>query len=235
MTGIGRQNNTQNEGRQTQASKNLLRWQDVDALRCKRATYEPRRRQSTGHRHPKYSLDSASDQTVLGSTMSFAALIFAAVVAASSTHLPGHKAKEAERYFLPDASADKIVSVARSEAATSGMTVLTQAIAIKETGPKKTVARFGEVYSFSPTFIAVQRDEPTAISFWNLQGDDVHDFMLVDPDLNALMKVELPPLQKTSFTFSFHREGLFNFYCTMHQPEMSGQILVLPPAVHTER
>lgn len=30
-------------------------------------------------------------------------------------------------------------------------------------------------------------------------------------------------------TLAFHEEGLFRFYCTMHQPVMSGQILVLPP------
>ena len=53
--------------------------------------------------------------------------------------------------------------------------------------------------------------------------------MLVDPDFNVLMKVTLPALQKTDYLFTFHREGLFSFYCTMHQPEMSGQILVLPP------
>jgi plastocyanin len=28
--------------------------------------------------------------------------------------------------------------------------------------------------------------------------------------------------------FTFHQSGLFNFYCTVHQPEMAGQILVLP-------
>lgn len=49
------------------------------------------------------------------------------------------------------------------------------------------------------------------------------------PDLTVLMLVELPALQKTSYVFTFHREGLFNFSCTMHQPEMSGQIMVLPP------
>jgi len=44
------------------------------------------------------------------------------------------------------------------------------------------------------------------------------------------MKVMLPPLRETKYVFTFHQEGLFNFYCTMHQPAMSGQILVLPPA-----
>jgi plastocyanin len=121
------------------------------------------------------------------------------------------------------------VSVTRDESSAEwGITVLTEAVAIKETGPKETVARFGEVYAFAPSFVAVHRDEPTAIAFWNLQPDDEHDFMLVDPDLNVVMKVALPALQKTSYVFAFHREGLFTFYCTIHQPEMSGQILVLP-------
>jgi plastocyanin len=138
--------------------------------------------------------------------------------------------RPAEHDYLPNETASKVVSVTTTEsAAQAGITVLTQAVAIKETGPKETVARFGEVYAFAPSFIAVHRDEPTAISFWNLQSDDEHDFMLVDPDMTVLMKVTLPPLKKTSYVFSFHREGLFNFYCTMHQPEMSGQILVLPP------
>ncbi len=132
-------------------------------------------------------------------------------------------------YYLPDALASKVVSVSSEGAPETGVTVLTQAVAIKETGPKETVARFGEVYAFSPSFIAVHRDEPTAISFWNLQPDDDHDFMLADPHLNALMMVKLPALQETTYVFTFHQEGLFSFYCTMHQPEMSGQILVLPP------
>ena len=137
---------------------------------------------------------------------------------------------QGERDYLPDeAGRAGGYRDAGEQPAEAAVTVLTQAVAIKETGPKQTVARFGEVYAFAPSFIAVHRDEPTAISFWNLQADDDHDFMLADPDLNVLMKVKLPALQKTSYVFTFHREGLFNFYCTMHQPAMSGQILVLPP------
>ncbi len=109
------------------------------------------------------------------------------------------------------------------------MTILTQAVAIKETGPKEAVARFGEVYSFSPSFITVLRDQPTRVTFWNLQPDDDHDFALVAPDLDILMYVRLPPLEKTSYLFTFRREGLFDFLCLRHQPAMSGQILVLPP------
>jgi plastocyanin len=163
--------------------------------------------------------------------MDLSVLIIATVIATSQTG-GAHAAHQGEHYFLPTDAVSKVVSVkADAGAAAAGITVLTQAVAVKETGPKKTVARFGEVYAFAPSFIAVHRDEPIAISFWNLQADDEHDFMLVDPQLDVLMKVKLPALQKTVYVFTFHNEGLFNFYCTMHQPEMSGQILVLPPTV----
>lgn len=53
--------------------------------------------------------------------------------------------------------------------------------------------------------------------------------MLTDPHGTVLMKVDLPSLTDTSYVFTFHRDGIFSFYCTMHQPAMSGQIIVLPP------
>jgi plastocyanin len=133
-------------------------------------------------------------------------------------------------FFLPSGDAAKIVSVTPSGEAQAGTTVLTQAVAVKETGPKEAVAKFGEVYAFSPAFIAVHRGQPTQIEFWNLQPDDEHDFALVGADLKVLMYVKLPPLRKTSYIFTFHREGMIDFKCLRHQPEMSGQILVLPPA-----
>ena len=163
--------------------------------------------------------------------MNLSVLILAAMAAAASRTAPAHSTHQAEPSYLPDEAASKVVTVTEGEnSAEAGITVLTQAIAVKETGPKTTVARFGEVYAFSPSFLAINRDRPTAISFWNLQPDDEHDFMLIAPDLTVLMHVRLPPLRKTAYTFTFHREGLFDFYCTMHQPEMSGQILVLPAA-----
>ena len=134
-----------------------------------------------------------------------------------------------ERSYLPDAAAARVVTISESGPASAGVTVLTEAVAIKETGPRATVARFGEVYAFSPAFVAVRRDEPTEISFWNLQRDDEHDVMLVGPEQQVLAKVSLSPLRKTTYVFTFHEEGLFTFYCTMHQPEMTGQILVLAP------
>lgn len=135
-----------------------------------------------------------------------------------------------KNFYLPDAAASKIVSVTKEGTPAAEVIVLTEAVAIKETGPKETVAKFGEVYAFSPTFIAVRRDEPTMLTFWNLQPDDEHDFMLAAPDLRVLMHLKLLPLTKTSYIFTFHQEGIFNFYCAVHQPEMNGQILVMPAA-----
>jgi plastocyanin len=132
-------------------------------------------------------------------------------------------------FFLPSGDAAKIVSVTGSGEAQAAITILTQAVAVKETGPKQTVAKFGEVYAFSPAFIAVHRGQPTQIEFWNLQPDDEHDFALVGADLKVLMYVKLPPLRKTSYIFTFHQEGVIDFKCLRHQPEMSGQFLVLPP------
>ena len=68
------------------------------------------------------------------------------------------------------------------------------------------------------------------MTFWNLQPDDEHDFMLTDPHNKVLLQVKLPPLSKTTFVMTFHEEELYPFYCTVHQPAMSGQILVVAPA-----
>jgi len=133
-------------------------------------------------------------------------------------------------FFLPTGDGAKLVTVTREGEAEAGITVVTEAVAVKENTPKSIIDKFGEVYAFSPSFIAVHRDQPTQIEFWNLQPDDEHDFALVGPDLKILMYEKLPPLTKTSYVFTFHREGLVDFKCLRHQPAMSGQIIVLPPA-----
>jgi plastocyanin len=160
-------------------------------------------------------------------------LIFAGCVSAErhaeKTEGP-HEKLDMSSFYLPGKEASRVVSVVTNATPVAfNVVVQTLAIATKEGGPKDTVARFGEVYAFSPTFISVHREEPVSIRFWNLQGDDNHDFMLMDPRMNVLMKVLLPPLKETPFVFTFHEEGLFNFVCAMHQPSMGGQILVLPP------
>jgi len=153
------------------------------------------------------------------------ALIGLALAAVAATSL----AEPQRPSFLPTGDATQIVTVTREGRAETAITVLTEALAVRETGPKLTVKRFGEVYAFNPSFIAVHRDQPTLIEFWNLQPDDEHDFALLGRESKDLMYVTLPPLEKLSFVFTFHEEGLFGFKCLRHQPEMSGQILVLPP------
>src|SRR5262249_2178548 len=65
--------------------------------------------------------------------------------------------------YLPDPTVSNVVTVTTGEhAAEASITLLTEAVAVKETGPKATVRRFGEVYTFSPSFVAVHRDQPTA-------------------------------------------------------------------------
>ncbi|HSP13718.1 MAG TPA: cupredoxin domain-containing protein [Thermoanaerobaculia bacterium] len=106
--------------------------------------------------------------------------------------------------------------------------VMTEALVTKEGGPKEALAAFGEAYAFDPATIAVRQERPTEIVFWNLQADDDHDFMLLDSHGEVVFRTKLLPLQKPSFVFTFHRPGLYRFYCTMHQPEMSGAFVVTP-------
>jgi len=146
--------------------------------------------------------------------------------ASSSSSMPPSRGP----FFLPTGDGAKFVTVTREGEAEAGLTVVTEAVAIKETASKAIIAKFGEVYVFSPSFIAVHRDQPTQIEFWNLQPDDEHDFALVGPDLKILMYEKLPPLTKMTYIFTFHREGVVDFKCLRHQPAMSGQIIVLPPA-----
>lgn len=155
-------------------------------------------------------------------------IALAAIALFATTSVAGAQAAKPKRYYLPGVQASKIVTVTRTGNAANEITVLTQAVAVKETGPEDTIKHFGEVYDFAPALIAVRRDEPTMITFWNLQPDDDHDFALLGPDFQVLMYEDLPPLRKTSFIFTFHKEGLFDFKCMQHQPEMAGQIMVLP-------
>ena len=123
----------------------------------------------------------------------------------------------------------RVVTITTNGIAVANVLVQTHRAAVNETGPKEAVEKFGEVYSFSPNFFAVHCAEPTRIRFWNLQPDDKHDFMLSGPDGRVLISILLPPTKETSYVFTFHEQGLFNFVCAMHPPAMCGEILVLPP------
>jgi plastocyanin len=164
-----------------------------------------------------------------GKLLIMTAIALCPAAPAAGQSAPSAKVAKPARYYLPNAQTSRIVTVTREGNASAEVTLLTQAVAVKENGPKTTLDRFGEVYAFSPPLIAVHRDEPTMITFWNLQPDDDHDFALMGPASEVLMYEDLPPLKKTSYIFTFHKEGLYDFKCLQHQPEMSGQIMVLLP------
>jgi len=175
-------------------------------------------------------VDSITKLRLLGQVLLIVATIVAARAEASGGAFPlASSSPSSGPFFLPSGNAARFVTVTPEGEAEAGVTVVTEAVAIKETAPTAIIDKFGEVYTFSPAFIAVHRDQPTRIDFWNLQPDDEHDFALVGPDFKILMYEKLPPLQKISYIFTFHHEGVVDFKCLRHQPEMSGQIIVLPP------
>jgi hypothetical protein len=162
------------------------------------------------------------DATSKVGTLAAVSMLLAAALATAA-------AVRAEDGYLPTAAASKIVSVTPDGAARAGIVILTEALPQGQADPREEKT-FGVLYTFSPRVIFVHRDEPTSFSFWNLQSDEHHDFMLTTASGQVLMKMMLPELKKTAVTLTFHQDGLYTFYCTMHQPEMSGQIYVLPPA-----
>lgn len=133
-----------------------------------------------------------------------------------------------DAFYLPSGDAIRSVTVSTNGVFTAAVVVQTQRVAVKESGPKETVQKFGEVYAFSPNFFAVRRDEPTKIRFLNLQPDDNHAFMLMSPGSSVVIHAALPPLTETACVFTIHEEGLYSFVCSMHPTTMFGQILALP-------
>lgn len=114
--------------------------------------------------------------------MVVAALLTGCKMPAERMERGDHHDDDMEReFYLPNAEASRVVSVSRGGATRASILVQTHRAAVKETGPEQPVTRFGEVYSFSPNFIAVHRDESTQIRFWNLQPDDQHDFISCEP------------------------------------------------------
>jgi plastocyanin len=154
--------------------------------------------------------------------------ILLALAAAAPARLKPGMRMELGPTYLPSGRAAKILTVAPPFPTRDHVVVLTRAEAVKETGPREAVARFGEVYSFTPAFFVVRAEVPVRISFINLQPDDLHDMTLSDEQNAVLMRIALPPLAETVHAYTFHRPGLYHFICTLHQPAMSGQILVLP-------
>jgi plastocyanin len=83
--------------------------------------------------------------------------------------------------------------------------------------------------TFSPDVLEVTEGDNVTVYFYNLDTTDRHTFTIGSPyNLNE----DLLPGKNATFTFKAADEGVFRFYCTYHQPTMSGELVVLPrPAV----
>jgi plastocyanin len=80
--------------------------------------------------------------------------------------------------------------------------------------------------TYSPDVLEVTEGDNVTIHFYNLDTTDRHTFTMGAPyNINE----DLLPGTNATFTFKAADEGVFRFYCTYHQPIMSGQLVVLPP------
>lgn len=82
----------------------------------------------------------------------------------------------------------------------------------------------GDVYA--PSVLAANEGDTVTIHFYNLDPSDRHTFTMAAPyNINK----DVGPLENTTVTFKANDPGVYRFYCTYHQPTMSGQVIVLPP------
>ena len=63
-----------------------------------------------------------------------------------------HQELNPESFYLPNSESSRMVSVATNGVASANIVVQTHRVAVNETGPKETVAAFGEVMRFRRTF-----------------------------------------------------------------------------------
>lgn len=82
----------------------------------------------------------------------------------------------------------------------------------------------GDVYA--PSVLAANEGDTITIHFYNLDPSDRHTFTMAAPyNINK----DVGPLENTTIRFKANDPGVYRFYCTYHQPTMSGQVIVLPP------
>lgn len=80
---------------------------------------------------------------------------------------------------------------------------------------------------YSPNMLVANQGDLVTIHFYNLDAGDRHTFTIKSPyNINE----DVSPMHNATFTFKASNEGVYRFYCTYHQPTMSGQLIVLPSA-----
>jgi plastocyanin len=80
---------------------------------------------------------------------------------------------------------------------------------------------------YIPNIFVANKGDLVTMHFYNLDAGDRHSFTIGAP---YRINEAVAPLHNVTFTFKAGNEGVYRFYCTYHQPTMTGQLIVLPPS-----
>jgi plastocyanin len=81
---------------------------------------------------------------------------------------------------------------------------------------------------YIPNIFVANKGDLVTMHFYNLDADERHSFTIGAPyNINEVVA----PLHNATFTFKAENEGVYKFYCTYHQPTMTGQLIVLPSSI----
>lgn len=83
--------------------------------------------------------------------------------------------------------------------------------------------------AFSMPIISALKGDTVTIHFFNTEEPtgDHHSFTILDKSYN--INVDLSPGENKTITFVATTAGVYNYYCTYHQPTMRGQLVVESP------
>lgn len=80
---------------------------------------------------------------------------------------------------------------------------------------------------YIPNIFVANKGDSVTMHFYNLDADERHTFTIGAPhNINE----DVAPQHNATFRFKTGNEGAYSFYCTYHQPTMTGQLIVLPPS-----
>ncbi len=97
--------------------------------------------------------------------------------------------------------------------------------------------------AFNPTQIGVDLGDTVNIHYFNLEDEpETHTFTMMGASFWTQSSVTLSPgaswsngdirveqNQNVNITFVANEPGVFKYWCTIHQPTMSGYLVVIPP------
>jgi plastocyanin len=90
----------------------------------------------------------------------------------------------------------------------------------------------GDIYSLQT--MVVNKGDHVTVHFYNLETDknERHSFTIGAPyDIHK----DLAGGENVTFSFTADQKGIFQYYCVHHQPEMRGQLVVLPSVTTTHK